>query len=162
MSDLIIEIENIFDEIDEDLQNDKENAMTIYDCFDLREEDKNNFIFAINNLIKCGIIYKENDKVCYNEICEKIIDEIIYNNITLAQMIIEELAEQKHIDFEKSMLLCDLIDKRFDEYKKAFKKTPIKDIEELNNLIENFNKNNMSAEELNERIMMRDNVAETS
>ena len=40
MADLRTEIEKIFNEIDNDLQDDKENSMTIYDCFDFQEEDK--------------------------------------------------------------------------------------------------------------------------
>ena len=47
MAHLRTEIEKIFDEIDKDLQNDKENSITIYDCFDFQEEDKDKFIDAI-------------------------------------------------------------------------------------------------------------------
>ena len=39
MAHLRTEIEKIFNEIDKDLQNNKENSMTIYDCFDFQEEE---------------------------------------------------------------------------------------------------------------------------
>lgn len=145
MSDLRKEIEKIFNKIDEDLQNDKENSMTIYDCFDFREEDRNSFILSIIGLINCGVIARENDEFYYSETCEECINEIIYNNHVLAQMIIEESAEQHIIDFNKCMLLCDMIDNRWDEYRKFYKTIKFKDIEELQELVENFNKKNNDA-----------------
>ena len=39
MAHLRTEIEKIFDEIDKNLQNNKENSMTIYDCFDFQKEE---------------------------------------------------------------------------------------------------------------------------
>ena len=47
MAHLRTEIAKIFNKIDKDLQNNKENSMTIYDCFDFHKEDKDKFIDAI-------------------------------------------------------------------------------------------------------------------
>lgn len=140
MADLRKEIENIFDEIDKDLQDDKESSMTIYDCFDFQEEDKDRFIDAIFILL---VLFDDNIKS--NFACRyHMAIEIIQCDNTLAQMIIEELWDRKFIDFERCKNICNFLDAEFEKYRKSNPPTPLEEIAKdypyLSKLMESFNK----------------------
>ena len=110
MAHLRTEIEKIFNEIDNDLQNNKENSMTIYDCFDFQEEDKDKFIDAIFILL---VLFDYNIKS--NFACRlHMAKEIIKCDTTLAQMIIDELWDKKFISFE---MFSKLVDEALDAFK---------------------------------------------
>ena len=112
MAHLRTEIEKIFDEIDKDLQNNKENSMTIYDCFDFHKEDKDKFIDAIFILL---VLFDYNIKS--NFACRlHMAKEIIECDTTLAQMIIDELWQRKFITFDRCKDVCDFLDVEFEEY----------------------------------------------
>lgn len=112
MAHLRTEIEKIFDEIDKDLQNNKENSMTIYDCFDFHKEDKDKFIDAIFILL---VLFDYNIKS--NFACRlHMAKEIIECDETLAQMIIDELWQRKFITFDRCKDVCDFLDVEFEEY----------------------------------------------
>ena len=140
MTHLRAEIEKIFNEIDKNLQNDKENSMTIYDCFDFQEEDKDKFIDAIFILL---VLFDYNIKS--NFACRlHMAKEIIKCDKTLAQMIIDELWDKKFITFERCKDVCNFLDAEFEEYKRQNPPTPLeelaKDYPYLSKLVKAFNK----------------------
>ena len=140
MAHLRTEIEKIFDEIDKNLQNNKENSMTIYDCFDFHKEDKDKFIDAIFILL---VLFDYNIKS--NFACRlHMAKEIIECDETLAQMIIDELWQRKFITFDRCKDVCDFLDVEFEEYKKSHPTTPLekvaKDFPYLSELMKAFNK----------------------
>ena len=140
MADLRTEIENIFNEMDQDLQNDKENSITIYDCFDFQEEDKDRFIDAIFTLLVLFVYNIKSNFACRHQMAI----EIIQCDNTLAQIIIEELWNRKFIDFEKCKNICNFLDVEFEKYRKSNHPTPLEEIAKdypyLSKLIESFNK----------------------
>ena len=145
MAHLRTEIAKIFDEIDKDLQNNKENSMTIYDCFDFQKEDKDKFIDAIYHLIDDGVMIEKDGKLLYSEICNDFIDTIISCNPTLAIMIIEKLNDREFIPaWSFCREICYLIDRKHREYIKQNPPTPLekiaKDFPYLSELVKAFNK----------------------
>ena len=140
MAHLRTEIEKIFDEIDKDLQNNKESSMTIYDCFDFQEEDKDKFIDAIFILL---VLFDYNIKS--NFACRlHMAKEIIKCDKTLAEMIIEELCDRKFITFEICKDICNFIDVESEEYIKITPPTPLEEVAKyypyLDKLMKAFNK----------------------
>lgn len=124
MAHLRTEIEKIFDEIDKDLQNNEENSMTIYDCFDFQEEDKDDFLNLIFTLV---VLFNNNIKsnfACRLGIANKIIEV----SPTLAEIIIEKLCDRNFISFGKCKDICDFLDKEWEEYTKQNPPTPLKEV----------------------------------
>ena len=138
MAHLRTEIEKIFDEIDKYLQNDKENSMTIYDCFDFQEEDKDDFLNLIFTLV---VLFNNNIKsnfACRLGIANKIIEV----SQALAKMIIKVLCDRKFISFEICKDICNFLDVEFVKYIKA--NPPLEELAKvfpyLDKLMKSFNK----------------------
>ena len=115
MAHLRAEIAKIFNEIDKDLQNNKENSMTIYDCFDFQEEDKDDFLNLIFTLV---VLFNNNIKsnfACRLGIANKII-EVSHAS---AKIIIKVLCDRKFISFEICKDICNFLDVEFVKYIKA-------------------------------------------
>lgn len=96
MADLRTEIAKIFDEIDKDLQNDKENSMTIYECFDFQEEDNRKIASsindAINEIVCCGDkgLHSFRNAISY---CDYRVVVMILDNLEQKKLITPQLLE---------------------------------------------------------------------